>query len=541
MRLIARMDFMSVRAFLCAGLECDKLCLCVCLNERNKLMSVSCGVIPKVRREAGGEGVFVVSGDSKIIVERGLEGVGEYLADVIKQRCGVSVCVEVGSDGGGSDARGSDVRGGFLLSVDEKVGGDEEYELVVDEAGVSVRGSGAAGVFYGVQTLRQLIGGDGRIGCVRIEDGPGYGWRGFMLDCSRHFMSKEFVKRYIDLIACLKMNRFHWHLTDDEGWRIEIEKYPALTGVGSCCEEGEEMQGYYSKEDIREVVEYARERHVEVVPEIDMPGHSLAVMRSYPELCCTGEPVKNEYHQKDLYCAGSERVFEFIEDVLTEVMEMFDCEYLHVGGDEAPKERWEACEKCQKRIRDEGLGDEEGLQGYFIGRIARFLARRGRRLIGWEEIVDGEVDLPSDVVVQWWQHRVDGAKGLTRGVQGGHDVIVSPNSYCYLSFPLRPEGRFGVDRTSDLRKVYEGEMVSGELSEEERGRVMGCECCLWTELLKEEDIDKKVFPRILASAERFWVAGDDKGDFDEFYGRVKGMYGLLDEMRVRYGDALSDE
>ena len=500
-------------------------------------------LIPRPTRTDPGDGMFLLSEGTRIIAPRELSSAASYLEQHLRPALGFPLPVVEMTDT-------ADVQDAIVLSAQGGAPGlgDEGYGITVTPERVDIQAATPAGVFRGIQTFRQLVLDSveadkpspeeavGGIPCVAIADRPRYPWRGVMLDCSRHFMSIEFIKRYLDLMAYLKMNRFHWHITDDPGWRLEIKRYPKLTEVGAFLDddhlgEHKRCHGFYTHDDVEEIVAYARDRHIMVIPEIDMPGHSLCAMRSYPELCCTGRPEKNKGHQKDLYCAGNEATFEFVENVLSEVVELFPAPYVHIGGDEAPKDRWAECPKCQTRIKDEGLKDENELQSYFNQRIAGFLATKGRRLIGWEEILEGGARLPKDAIAQWWRHRTEGAAFAVKGARSGHDVIASPNSFCYLSFPESPDERFKAERTSDLRKVYSAEFTPDELSPEERQHILGGECCVWTEYLLEEGIDELVFPRILAVAELLWYCGE-KEPFDAFHDRVRSHYPRLRDMGI---------
>ena len=417
----------------------------------------------------------------------------------------------------------------------------EGYFLRVAPRTVTIRASEAAGMFYAAQTLRQLFpprfesaamresarrdtvrGWD--LPCAMVQDAPRFAWRGLLLDCCRHFMDVDFVKRTIDLIAQLKMNRLHWHLTEDQGWRIEIRRYPELTRTGAWRTEkdGSRYGGFYTQEQIRDVVAYAAERHVTVVPEIEMPGHSLAALASYPELGCTGGPyeVANDWGVfKDIYCAGKEETFTFLENVLAEVMELFPSEYIHIGGDEAPKFRWERCERCRARMAAEQLADGHALQSWFIARIERFLNGHGRRLIGWDEILEG--GLAPNATVQSWR----GMEGAIAAAQSGHDAIVSPTSHAYFDYPLG---------SIDLAKVYSFEPVPAELKSAEASRIIGGECNMWTERAPQSVVESKLYPRMLAMAEVLWTRASERR-FDDFHRRVGAYYPRLDSLGVRYG------
>ena len=307
--------------------------------------------------------------------------------------------------------------------------------------------------------------------------------------------------------------------------------------AGAFIEAEETAQGFYTQQDLEDIVEHARKRHVMVIPEIEVPGHAYSAVKSYPWLCCTGRPERNPGHQKDLYCAGRETTFEFLEDVLTEVMDVFPAPFVHIGGDEAPKDRWRKCPDCQGRIAHEGLAGEEGLQGYMIRRVAELLQRGGRRAIGWEEILDGGVD--STAVVHWWRYRTCGTAAVEKALRRGHQVIASPNSLCYLSFPVTPDEHFKPERTSDLSQVYAARYVPEELSSEARNQILGAQCCCWTEYLTEHDIDKLLFPRILACAELMWRYPSVR-DFPTFAGRVQAEEPGWRALGVEYGPAFAE-
>lgn len=354
--------------------------------------------------------------------------------------------------------------------------------------------------------------------CLEIKDGPDMQWRGLMLDCSRHFLSKAFLLRCIDLLPSLRLNRLHLHLNDDHGWRIQIDAYPDLTRVGGFVEAESSRHGFYTKDDMREIVAYAADRNVTVVPEIEIPGHSYAVMRSYPWLCCTGAPARNDGHQKDLYCAGKESTFDFLQRVFDEVLEIFPSPWIHIGGDEAPKDRWGACSACQGRMARENLANEEELQAYMINRCASYLTDRGRTPIGWEEILNGSSS--PNTVVQWWRHRTHGDRAIRTALARGHSAISSPNSFCYLSFPVAPDEHFRPERTSDLRKVFNAELVPRDLAERDRTGFLGAEYCVWTEFLTEHDIYPMIFPRILAASELMWRTVEHR-DYEAFLEEVR--------------------
>ncbi len=423
------------------------------------------------------------------------------------------------------------------LNPDDQWCGAEGYRLRISPNGIDISAQNEAGIFYAFQTLSQLMPPDFladkpgvmpltdvSLPCMNIDDRPRFSWRGMNLDCGRHFMEVDFIKRYIDLLALHKMNVFHWHLTEDQGWRIEIKKYPELTRVGAWRKEddGSIYGGFYTQDQIREVVAYAAARYITVVPEIEMPGHSVAALASYPQLSCTGGPFEVEKRWgvfKDIYCAGNDSSFAFIEDVLVEVMALFPSTYIHIGGDEAPKTRWEACPKCQARMEAEHLSSGEELQSYFIRRIEKFLNAHGRRLIGWDEILEG--GLAPSATVQSWR----GMDGGMEAAESGHDAIMSPTSHCYFDYSVS---------STNLEHVYSFEPVPAELPSDKQHHILGAECCMWTETAPQEVVDSRVFPRLCALCEVMW--SDTSGrSFGNFHQRMQEHYKRLDALGVRYG------
>ena len=407
-------------------------------------------------------------------------------------------------------------------------GAPESYRLDVVRDSMTITAPDAAGLFYGLQSLAQLAEHTGqRIPAVTIEDAPRFAYRGFMLDVSRHFRDKEFVKRQLDLLARYKLNRFHWHLTDGAGWRIEIKKYPELTDFAawrpySCYTEwyyGDRRYchrddpaaegGYYMQEEIREVVEYARALHITVIPEIEMPGHSEEVLATYPQLACSGKPYVN----KDL-CIGNEETFEFLKNVLSEVIELFPSEYIHIGGDEADKASWATCPRCRTRMRLEGLEDVDGLQSYLVHRIEVFLNGKGRRLLGWDEILQGGL-APNAAVMSW-----RGESGGREAAASGHPVVMVPGSYCYLDKyqgnpSTEPEALEG---SVPLPKTYMYEPAPQDMPGRER--VLGVQANLWTErIATPEYAEYMLYPRVFAVAEIAWSAPELK-DYEDFRRRA---------------------
>lgn len=433
----------------------------------------------------------------------------------------------------------------YKASEDIKLGrsnldlGREGYELEIGEGGIEIRANGKPGEFYARQSLSQLIGDSegGILPCVQIVDRPKYAWRGFMIDSGRQYQRMETIKGLLDRMAMLKMNVFHWHLTENDGWRIEIKKYPQLTQVGAFVADGREQQGFYTREDIREIVRYAAERQIMVVPEIDIPGHADAALEAYPEMTCSGQPPKSHGgHSPYLFCGGREDVDQFLFDILDEVCELFPSEYIHIGGDEAPKSEWRNCAACRKRMRELGLKNAHELQIAMSNRLARHLAKRGRKAICWSDVVTipGQ-KLEGNVVIQWWNWRGHKDEALRQAIRRKIKVIASPNYYSYLNFPeTEPWKGYQKNRTFDLRTCYErnpGDRRKPDLAEREA--LLGMECCLWTDYnLTEDLLDKRIFPRIFALAEQMWSQAE-RLPFDEFKERICAKRESLAEQGIR--------
>ncbi|MCH7945754.1 MAG: beta-N-acetylhexosaminidase, partial [Armatimonadetes bacterium] len=427
---------------------------------------------------------------------------------------------------------------------------EEGYRLFAEGTDMVVQYGGDAGLFYAIQSMRQLLpdevemkqppnGVDWSIRAVRIEDRPRFSWRGMHLDVSRHFFDVQFIKRYIDYIAMHKMNVFHWHLVDDGGWRMQSQMYPLLTEVGAwragnagewsysdirmLFDPGEKPRygGFYTQDEIREVVLYAADRYVTVVPEIEMPGHTTPSIVAYPYLGCDGVPPHEEQGRTNtnVYCPGKETTFEFLEDVLAETMELFPSKYIHIGGDEVYKGRWENCPMCRQRMESEGLVDVDELQSYFIKRIGKFLNENGRKLVGWDEILEGGL-APEATVMSW-----RGEAGGVAAAKAGHDVVMSPTSHSYFDYSY--------DAIS-TEHVYGWDPVPDELTEEEGKHVLGGQANVWTEWIPTpERAEFMVFPRMLATAEVLWTQKENK-DWDGFSGRMMKYFGRLDAMGAAY-------
>ena len=505
-------------------------------------------IVPKPLNVETGDGSFTVDAATVVTVGRdaSLRSVGELFAAMIEPVTGRAVKVKTAADGAK-----------IALAVDPELG-EEEYVLRVTPAGADVRGGSPKGVLYGLQSLRQLvIEGEGTVPAVTVKDKPYFGYRGAMLDVCRHFMPVEDVKAFIDILAMHKLNRFHFHLTDDQGWRIEIKKYPELTQIGAQRKEtvigrnsgkydgkpyGEGM--FYTQDEIRDVIAYAQERFITIIPEIDLPGHQLAAITTYPDLGCTGGPyeVWTQWGvSDDVICAGNEKAMTFLEDVLGEVIDLFPSEYIHVGGDECPKVRWKSCPKCQARIKAEGIkGDskhtaEEYLQSYVISRMEKFVESKGRHIIGWDEILEGGL-APNATVMSW------------RGVDGGieaakqkHNVIMTPNSYLYFDYYQSTDTEhdpLAIGGYLPLERVYSFEPTAG-IPEEYQKYVTGVQANLWTEYIPTfSQVEYMVLPRMDALAEVQWTNAPK--DFKAFLPRLVRMTELYDRLGYYYAKHIFD-
>ena len=425
------------------------------------------------------------------------------------------------------------------------------HEILIYETAVQVSARSPEEIFYSMQSLIQLFGASDSVSpnlpCCSILDYPYYAWRGMHLDVCRHFFTKEEVKKYLDLLALYKFNIFHWHLTEDQGWRIEIKKYPLLTEIGSVRKEtvigkpsdkatydGKPYGGFYTQEDIKEIVEYAQALHITIVPEIEMPGHALAALSAYPQFSCCNEPLEPATTWgvfDDVYCAGNDSTFEFIEDILSEVCELFPGKYIHIGGDECPKERWKMCEKCQRRIKTENLKDEHELQSYFISRIEKFLNSKGKQIIGWDEILEGGL-APNAAVMSW-----RGTKGGIEAAKQKHNVVMSPGKPCYFDhYQSKNKKRepLAIGGYNPLDSVYNYNPTPSQLKGDERNYILGAQGNVWTEYIPDfSHVEYMSVPRMCALAEALWSRSEKK-DYKNFISRLKIHSKLLDRMKVNY-------
>lgn len=526
-------------------------------------------IIPKPVSLEMLNGRFLVNSKTKISGTSNLMNEGNYLADLLNHGTNNKITFESGSSGN------------IHLKLDSTILSEEAYTVDVSTSNIIISGKTAKGVFYGIQTLRQLMPASIEsnsnkienlsIPAVKITDNPAFSYRGMHLDVGRHIFPLDFIKKYIDLIALHKMNTFHWHLTEDQGWRIDIKKYPKLTEIGSKRhgtiigrynkEEGNdetEYGGFYTQEEIKEVVKYAADRHIDVIPEIELPGHASAAIASYPFLSCfPDEPtvVTNNMGSKagkevqahgtpkivqetwgvfdDVFCAGNEKTFEFLEHVLDEVIPLFPSEYIHIGGDESPKTNWKRCPSCQQRIKDNNLADEHELQSYFIQRIEKYLNSKGKKIIGWDEILEGGL-APNATVMSW-----RGEKGGIEAAKQHHDVIMTPGTHCYFdkyqvdiadhkNEPLTIGGFIPVN------KVYNYNPIPTELTSSEEKYVLGAQGNVWTEYLTTTDyVEYMILPRMTALSEAVWTPKKGK-DWNDFKVRLNTMRNRYDAMGLKY-------
>ena len=446
------------------------------------------------------------------------------------------------------------------LAVSPNVKEAEGYLLTVSQKGVTILGGSAAGVFYGIQTLRKAVKEGPIMNPVIITDAPRFTWRGMHLDCSRHFFSVDFVKKFIDLLALHNMNRFHWHLTDDQGWRIEIKKWPKLISVGSKrsgtiigtnsdIDDGIPYGGYYTQDEAREVVAYAAARHITVIPEIDMPGHMLAALASYPELGCTGGPYQVGHYwgvYKDVLCVSNERVYQFVEDVLTEIMDIFPSEVIHIGGDETPTDKWLQCPRCQalqKQLPAPQQAAEDfepltsklsPLQAHFTKKVFDFLTSKGRRALGWDEILDGS---PQSAMIMSWRGTEPGAKAA----ETGHDVVMTPTTYCYFDYQQVKDTQFEPSRCGGfipIEKVYSLDPAPDSLSVTAREHILGTQANLWAEYMTNEAmVEYQALPRMSALSEVQWTQPEHK-DYEAFKERLTRLTALFELYHYQYAKHL---
>ncbi|RUT79203.1 family 20 glycosylhydrolase [Ancylomarina longa] len=429
----------------------------------------------------------------------------------------------------------------------------EEYQLIVNSDSIVITANQTQGILHGLESLKQIIypsqelsNGKIEIPGVKITDYPAYSWRGMHLDVCRHFFPKEEILQLLDAMAAAKLNIFHWHLTDDQGWRIEIKKYPKLTQIGAFRDSTiighmadnpkkykvERYGEYYTQEDIKEVVQYAGNLGITVVPEIEMPGHAVAALRAYPQYSCNGKHVDDFSEwgvSDDVYCAGNEKTFAFLQDILSEVIDLFPSPYIHIGGDECPKTKWKTCPKCQAKMRLLHLDNEMELQSYFIKRIEKFVRSKGKRLVGWNEILEG--GLAEGAMVMSWQ----GEKGGIVAAKQGHDVIMTPNAKVYLDhYQSKYYEPLAIAGLTTPEEIYNWSPMPKELDAKYKKFILGAQANVWTEYIPNNDhLEYMIFPRLIALSEILWT-GKDRKDFADFTSRMNEMYARLDAMHIHY-------
>jgi hexosaminidase len=530
-------------------------------------------IIPRPDTLEARSGQFFINSETKIVLQTAdpsTASIAKILADQLAVVTGTKMFIEVSTQQQRTDTKTKlpapiqDLKNTIVFSRPNILMNEENYGLTIDPNTIYLSASSAKGYFYALQTLFQLLppevfeskkvnGMAWTVPAVRIVDKPRYQYRGLMLDVGRHFMPISFIKKMIDQLALHKMNTLHWHLTEDQGWRIEIKKYPKLTQIGSVREEtilgklsytqpitfdGKPHSGFYTQDEIRDLVAYAESKFITIIPEIEMPGHALAALAAYPELGCSGGPYtvgKNWGVIEDVFCPY-ENTFKFLEDVLSEVIELFPSKYIHIGGDECPKITWKQSKFCQDLIKQQKLKDEHELQSYFIKRIDTFLSSKGKKLIGWDEILEGGLS-PNATVMSW------------RGVQGGidaakqnHDVIMTPNTHVYIDYyqshPVTEP--LAIGGFLPLEKVYSYEPTPSELNAEQAKRVLGTQINLWTEYVPTpEQAEYMIFPRLSAISEVAWSQASAK-NWNDFARRIENHFKIFDYQKINYSKAIYD-
>jgi hexosaminidase len=533
--------------------------LCLACSSAPASEAAPPAIIPLPQKMEANPGVFELRlsgsgfhGPTKILADSTMQDTARYLAARLTKSSGHELPVKTAAESG-------QVKDAILLTTSgaKPELGPEGYELTVTPQGVVIRATDSAGAFYGVQTLLQLLPPEIfaaspnpraiSVPYVHIEDQPRYKWRGFMLDVSRHFFTKAEVEQILDVMALHKMNSFHWHLVDDQGWRVEIKKYPRLTDVGAWRKEiGFKLDpkastaygpdgrygGFYTQDDIREVVKYAEARHINIVPEIEMPGHSTAALMAYPEFSCNGGPFTTDLPGgvfNGVYCAGNERTFAFVEDVLAEICDMFPGKYIHVGGDEVPVDNWKACPKCQARMREDSLHKESELESYFIRRVEKCVNSHGRNLIGWSEIREG--GLAQNAAIMDW------VGGATEAAMAGHDVVMSPLADCYFdhyqseNHSTEPHAIGGF---LPLNQVYAFEPIPANLDPKYQSHILGAQANEWTEYMPSiRHVEYMAFPRLCALSEVLWSPKSSR-DWNSFMSRLPADCRRLEALGMNY-------
>lgn len=529
---------MNIRHILIFGFLAGALASCQ-ENYTTQSYNQGINVTPKPQKLEINEGSFSLNSSTVFISKENseVEEIASFFSLKIKKSTGYDLKVQ-------PDAKDKNF---ILLALDPKLDVNEEgYTLNTSSKGVSIKATTPRGIFYGLNTLMQLLPAEVEsqtlvknvswtIPSVTIKDEPRFSWRGFHLDVCRHFISLEEVKKHIDMLSIFKINKFHWHLTEDQGWRIEIKKYPKLTEIGGVRTEadGSTHDGFYTQEEIKEVVAYAAERYIDVIPEIEMPGHALAALSAYPEFSCnegTYTPRIIWGVETDVFCAGKDEVFTFLEDVIEEILPLFPYEYYHMGGDESPKDRWKTCARCQSRIKSEGLHDEHELQSYFMSRMENVLKKHNKKMIGWDEILEGGISDSANVMS--WR----GEEGGIAAANAGNDVIMAPGAWMYLD---KYEGDYKIDPVSiggllPIKKVYNYEPIPADIDSSKSHHVLGAQTTLWSEYIYQEELSEyRMYPRAIALAELTWTAKDKK-DYKDFEQRLNNQMVRLDGHDMDY-------
>lgn len=511
-------------------------------NPKKEANIIQPNIIPKPLFQQLNNGVFELNEATSLETIQEFGDVAQFLKSYVKEQFHLKI-----------SSKKSDTK--ILFTKDNSIKNEEGYFLKIDKNTIEIRANSSKGAFYAVQSLIQLLPIENNstsisIQCLEIQDAPQFAYRGMHLDVARHFFSVDFIKKQLDLMALLKMNTFHWHLTEDQGWRIEIKKYPKLqeiaafrneTLIGHYSDEphqfdGKKYGGFYTQKEIKEIVKYASERQITVIPEIEMPGHSQAAIAAYPELGCTGNQLEVATKWgvfEDIYCT-KESTFQFLEDVIDEIIPLFPGKYIHIGGDEAPKSRWKNCAHCQNVIKKEGLKDEHELQSYFIKRMEKYINSKGKQIIGWDEILEGGL-APNATVMSW-----RGNVGAIEAAKQQHDVILTPNSHCYFDYYQSDNENepLAIGGFLPLEKVYDFNPIPEELTKEEAKFVLGAQGNVWTEYMSTpEKVEYMVFPRIIALAEVVWSAKEHK-NYDDFIRRLEFFNKRMDAKNVQYANHL---
>ena len=502
-------------------------------------------IIPIPNEQLITKGVFELSSDTKLTYDESLKSIALFFKSYIEN--GSNIKLNTSS------------KNSIHFKIDTSISNNEGYQLKITSDKILISAKSQKGAFYAFQSLRQLLPIDFEksntsnetqiaIRCLEINDAPQFEYRGMHLDVGRHFFSVDFIKKYINLMSMLKMNTFHWHLTEDQGWRIEIKKYPKLQEISAFRNEtlighysdqphqfdGKKYGGFYTQKEIKEVVKYASERQITIIPEIEMPGHSQAAIAAYPKLGCTGKQITVATKWgvfEEIYCP-QESTFKFLEDVIDEVAELFPGKYIHIGGDEAPKTRWKECAHCQKLIKKEGLKDEHELQNYFITRMEKYINSKGKQIIGWDEILEGGL-APNATVMSW-----RGTSGAIEAAKEGHDVILTPGSHCYFDhYQADNENEpLAIGGFLPLEKVYHFNPIPEELTDKEATYVLGAQGNVWTEYMQtEKQVEYMAFPRVVALSEVVWSSPENK-NYTDFINRLEQYQKRLDQLDVNYAN-----